>query len=364
MLVAKADAYGHGAVGIAHHALRAGASAIGVSSSREALELRRAGVGARLVVLGAVSEDDATRAVQEGVEMGVASLDLARELAESARRAKRPARIHVAVDSGMHRLGASAKASGRILEEVQRSKNLELAGVMTHIAATEGANSSTALDQIRMFEAFLEEARARERLVGHDMWIHVANSAAILSGLDPLHDAVRPGIAAYGLAPDPSFRTEELQPVMSVRTRVVHVTSLEVGERVGYGGTWCAQRPTVLATLPVGYDDGVDWRLGNRGSVLVRGRRAPIVGRVSMDYTTIDVTEIPGIERGDTVTLIGRDGSQSIQADELAETVGSIPYELLCSIGKRVDRVHVSRGTAEEVHTVPGELGTRTRPRG
>ncbi len=169
---------------------------------------------------------------------------------------------------------------------------------------------------------------------------------------------MRVGAAAYGIAPDPRLFHPELAPVMSVRTRIVHVQELKPGESVGYGGTWEARRATRIAVLPVGYDDGVDWRLGNQGEVLVRGRRVAIVGRISMDYTTIDVTDVPGVGVGERVTLLGADGGQRIRAEEIAARTGTVPYDVTCSIGKRVERVFTGGGAL----AIPAEPSLRALP--
>ncbi len=347
LLVAKADAYGHGAVPIAHHALREGAQAIGVTTCTEALELRRAGVRSRIVVLGPVLGHEALPALRQGIELAVPSVELYRSLERAARGAATKARIHLKVDTGMNRLGTTPEEALTLLEELRTCPFLLLSGLMTHVAATDGARSQSALDQAERFQDLLRRARAARLLEGPNgrAWIHLANSACVLSGLSPLHDAVRVGIAAYGIAPDPRLFHEDLRPVMSVRTRIVHVKDVAAGESVGYGGTWQARRSSRIAVLPLGYDDGVDWRLGNRGMVLVRGRRVPIVGRISMDYTTIDVTDVPGIGLGERVTLLGADGGSLIRAEEIAARVGTVPYDITCSIGKRVERVFVG-GTA------------------
>ena len=348
LLVAKADAYGHGAVAVAHHALRHGADGIGVTTCEEALELRRAGIRCRIVVLGAVFGDETPEALEQGVEIGIPSAELCRMLERTARRVARRARVHLKVDTGMNRLGVPPEEALEVLARVRGSLHLELAGVMTHLAPTDGALAPAAHEQMRRFQAVLEEARARRLLEGKRLWIHAANSAAILTGLDPLHDAVRPGIGAYGVAPDPRVDATELRPVMSVHTKIVHLRRARPGEEVGYGGSWRAPGPggALLATLPLGYADGLGWRLGNRGRVLVRGTHAPLVGRISMDYATVDVGGVPGVRLGDRVTLFGRDGAAWIRVEELAQEAGTIPYEVLCSIGKRVDRVY--RGGAPE----------------
>ncbi len=341
LLVAKADAYGHGAIAVAHHAQRCGVEGIGVTTCAEALELRQAGIRCRMVILGPVFGEEAGPAIRAGIELCLPSQELCRGIEQAAFSAGRPARVHVKVDTGMGRLGVPPEEALELLEAVRSSPGLELAGVMTHFAATEGASSPATQEQVSRFRNLLDAARERSLLAGRNVWIHAANSAAVLSGIDPTYDAVRVGIAAYGVAPDPRFRSEEFHPVLSVRTRIVHLRTLRVGERVGYGGTWSAARPTRVAVVPMGYHDGVDWRLGNRGAVLLRGRRAPMVGRISMDYTTVDVTDVPGVALGETVTVIGEEGGRRIRVEELAELIGTIPYEITCTIGRRVARTYV-----------------------
>jgi alanine racemase len=224
------------------------------------------------------------------------------------------------------------------LREVAGSPNLRLAGVMTHVAAPDGALCPSSLEQMKRFRAVLRAARAEGILRG---WIHASNSASIFTSLRPSFDTVRPGISAYGILPSALPGADSLRPVLSLRSQVVFIKDLAPGEAVGYGSTWRATRTTRVASVPVGYNDGLCWRLSNQAEVLVRGRRAPIVGRVSMDYVTIDVTGIPGVQVGDHVTLIGVDGEQRITVEELARLAGTIPYEITCSVGRRVARVHV-----------------------
>jgi alanine racemase len=343
LLVAKADAYGHGAVAVAHHALREGAQAVGVTTCAEALELRRAGVRSRILVLGPVIGDESVAALRQGIEICVPSVELYRSLERAARRAAAKAKIHLKLDTGMNRLGTSAEEALALLEDLRSCPFLELSGVMTHILATDGARSEATREQVQRFEGLVGRARTLGLFEGANgrAWLHVANSACVLSGLEPLHDAVRVGAAVYGIAPDPRLYSDELSPVMTVRTRIVHVQEVAERETVGYGATWSAARASRIAILPVGYDDGIDWRLGNKGHVLVRGRRVPIVGRISMDYTSIDVTDVPGVGLGERVTLLGADGGARIRAEEIAALIGTVPYAVTCAIGKRVERVYV-----------------------
>lgn len=360
MLVVKADAYGHGAVPIAHHAVRCGVAGFGVGSSQEALELRKAGIRLPILVLGTIIDDEADECLRNDVHVALHSTARRAMLQNLARQMGLRAKVHVNVDTGMGRLGVLPAKALELLREVAASPNLELCGIMTHISAPDGAMAASTSDQQRLFEAVLREARANGLQRG---WTHMANSAALFTSLKPRYDTVRPGISAYGILPHDLRGSDELKPVLSLRTQVVFLKDIPAGYAVGYGSTWRAERPTRIATLPVGYNDGVAWRLGNRGEVLVRGARARIVGRVSMDYTTVDVGHIRGVEVGDVVTLIGSDGAQTITAEEIAAKADTIAYEITCSVGKRVARV--PRGGVDVVvptQPIARAADVRTRP--
>ena len=336
MLVVKADAYGHGAVPIAHHAVRCGVAGFGVGSSAEALELRKAGIRLPILVLGTIIDDEADECLRNDVHVALHSTARRAMLQKLAAEMSLTAKVHVNIDTGMGRLGVLPAKALELLREVKASPNLELCGIMTHISAPDGAMAASTTDQQRLFEGVLREARAHGLQRG---WIHMANSAALFTSLKPRYDTVRPGISAYGILPHDLRGSDELRPVLSLHSQVVFLKDIPAGYAVGYGSTWKSERPTRIATLPVGYNDGVAWRLGNKGEVLVRGVRARIVGRVSMDYTTVDVGHIRGVEVGDVVTLIGSDGAQTITAEEVAAKADTIAYEITCSVGKRVARV-------------------------
>lgn len=337
MLVVKADAYGHGAVAISHCALRHGASALGVGTSAEALELRRSGVRAPILVLGTIVDGEATACLVHQVHVALHSADRCQMLEDLAARLGLIARVHLKIDTGMGRLGVLPERALPLLEQIRASRHLRLCGVMTHISAPDGARDPFTAQQMARFAEVVDEGRRRGLIDG---WIHVANSACVFTSLAPLYDAVRPGISAYGVLPGGLPGSDELRPVMSLRSQIVYLKDLAEDSPVGYAGTWRATRPTRLATLPIGYNDGLSWRLGNNGSVLVRGERARIVGRVSMDYTTIDVGHIPGVCVGDRVTVFGRDGDAEITLEEVASAAGTIPYEITCSVGRRVERIY------------------------
>ena len=338
MPVIKADAYGHGAVAIAHHVVRLGIAALGVGTSAEALELREAGIRVPLLVLGTIVDEEAAAALRNEVEIGIHSSDRISMLERLAAKLRLKARVHLNVDTGMGRLGVLPDSAQRLLEEIHAASHLELAGVMTHISSPRGVLDPRTQEQIAAFEEVLTRARTAGLLQG---WIHAANSAALFTGVEPIYDTVRPGISLYGILPGGLPGAGELLPVMTLASQVVFLKDVPAGTSIGYDSTWTTDRPTRIATLSVGYNDGVSWRLGNRGEVLVRGRRAPIVGRVSMDYTTIDVGNIPGVSVGDRVTLFGQTEDGAIPVEEISRRANTIAYEITCSVGKRVKRVYV-----------------------
>lgn len=357
ILVLKADAYGHGALPLARAAQDLGIRSFGVGTLEEGLELHRAGLGRRILVLGTIVDEEAEEALRHGIELGVHSTDRCTMLDELARRLGCRARVHLNVDTGMGRLGVLPARAIELLHRIHHSPGLELCGTMTHIAATEGAREAAGREQVERFDDFLARAQAAGLSTG---LVHLANSAALFTDLGGRRGAIRPGIAALGMLPPGLAGETDLRPILSLRSQVIFFKDVGPGTPIGYGGTWRAERPSRIATLPIGYDDGVPWRLSNRGRVLVRGRFAPIVGRVSMDYVTIDVTDIEGVEIGDIVTLIGSDGERCLSAQDLAEQAGTIPYEITCSIGKRVRRV-IGR-LSREGRPLPAEYELEPQP--
>lgn len=343
--VLKANAYGHGALKLAQVCAEEGVDRIGVADGGEALALRASGVRVPLLVLGTVIDAELQDLLAHGVEVGVHSEGRARQLGEFAARSGRRLGVHLKVDVGMSRLGVRPEAVARVAGAIREFPALELRGVMTHFPAADGCrNPETAVQHA----VFLDAARLVGEVFGRVPPAHCANSAALFTGLLPLGEAVRPGIALYGILPAGLPGAADLQPVLALRTQIVFLKDVPEGTPVGYDGRWKSHRPTRLAVLPIGYNDGVPWRLGSCGSgqVLVGGRRCPLVGAVSMDYCTADVGHVPGVEVGDTVTLIGRDGLEVIGAADVARSAGTIPYEVTCSIGARVRRVYKERPAA------------------
>jgi len=344
MLVVKADAYGHGARAIANHALRCGIESLGVGTSAEALELRADGVLAPILVLGTIIDDEARDCLRNRVQIALHSSDRRAHIQALARELGVRAQVHLNVDTGMGRLGVLPSRALDLLREIRSSSSLELCGTMTHVSAAEGALADSTREQARSFENVLHSARAERLLRGS---IHMANSAALFTSLRPLYDTVRPGISAYGILNPDLPGSGELKPVLSLRSQIVFLKDVPAGTPIGYSSTWRAERATRIATLPVGNHAGVPWRLSNSGEVIVRGRRAPIVGRVTMDYITVDVGHIPGVSVGDTATLIGSDGHETITVEEVAEKAGTIAYEITCSVGRRVQRLYLGGADLE-----------------
>jgi alanine racemase len=334
--VVKADAYGHGAVHVAR-TLEPLCGAVAVSLVEEGLELRAAGIRASVVVLGAYyggQHDDVLAERLTPVVYDLADLD---RFADAASRRGRRADVHVKIDTGMSRLGVGVSELPGVLERVRSLPALKLAGLCTHFACADTADLQPSEDALRQFASCLALARQNgfEGLVNH-----AANSAAAVRFPHARLSAVRPGLALYGAMPSRHVSLPGLEGALRLSTRVMAVHEIPAGTAVSYGGLWRATRPSRIATLPVGYADGYP-RHVNGAQVLVSGRRVPIAGAVCMDMLMIDVTDLPisEIGLGTVVTLIGRDGNDEITIDEVAAWAGTISYEILCGISKRVPRI-------------------------
>ncbi|MEW6323285.1 MAG: alanine racemase [Acidobacteriota bacterium] len=338
MAVVKANAYGHGAVPVAETLAAAGAAWLAVADIEEGVQLRQAGVGARILVFGALSVSDLDGVFDHGLTPTVASPSAGRALAAAASARGVRVACHLKIDTGMHRLGFRHDNLARTLPGLLGSPHLDVEAVYTHFATADEPEHPLFEAQRAAFEAALGSLAAlgvRPRLA------HTANSAALLRDSRTWFDLVRPGLLLYGVVPPPLASTLDLQPVMTLTSRVVAVKGVRSGETVGYGARFHAERPMTLAIVPAGYADGLDRRLEGKGDLLVRGCRAPIVGAVSMDMLTADVTDIPDVSPGDEVVFIGRQGesaAQTLDAREMAARIGTIPYEILCRLGARVER--------------------------
>jgi len=342
MAIVKANAYGHGAVPVAWHLASQGVTSLGVGDSQEAMELRRAGISIPIVILGAVVHGELADVVAHDIAVTVHSKERVRVLAREARRAGRPVSVHLKVDTGMGRLGCAPGVAPDVARLICEQEFLRFEGLCTHFSEAAARSDFTAR-QISIFEEVTRAIR-RENLAVPPR--HGAASATILTRVACHLDVARPGLALYGVAPAES--RHGLEPALRLLSQVIFLKDFPAGTPIGYERTHITARPTRIATLPVGYNDGYPWRLSGKGEVLIRGRRAPVVGRVSMDYLTVDVGHIPGVSVGDEVVLIGESGSERIGATELAERAGTIPYEILTRLGKRVVRVYRGGAPARE----------------
>jgi alanine racemase len=354
LAVVKADAYGHGAVPVAYAALKAGCCALGVGDSSEALELRDRGILAPIVILGAIIEEEVPRVVENEIEVTIHSKDLLPLLERESARQEKHLGIHLKIDSGMHRLGISPQGAVEVGEAVRDCPHLKLRGISTHLSTVASGNLSYAREQLERFRSTVESLRRRGLIDIETVSIHAGNSAGIFTLPEGRFDMVRTGIALYGSLPATLAGVRpHLRPVLSLKTRIAALKQIPAGSLVGYDQKHRCSDATLIATCPIGYSDGYPYQLTNRGVVAVRGTRAPVVGTVTMDYITVDVTRVPEVRVGDPVTVIGRDGAALITLEEVAELAGTIPYELTCRLGRRVKKVYLDGEAERETQATP-----------
>ena len=336
--VVKADAYGHGAVQVSRAALEAGAALLCVFTVAEAAALRQAGVGAPILSLGPLLPGDMARAAELDIAVIVDAVETAERLGLAAAQSAKRVRVHINVDIGMQRYGRPPKQVQELAEAIRAQEGLDLEGVFTHFPDATNPDPEATRLAIQQFAQIADKTGARQR--------HAAASAAAFRFSEGRFDFIRAGIALYGADPAPEAGDTgagALRPVLSWRSTLLSLREVARGETVSYGGLWTAPRDSRIGVLGVGYADGLRRALSPGGSVLVRGRRAPIRGAICMDSTMVDLTEIPDADVGDVVTLIGDDGDESITAWELARRLETIPYEVFTSIAARVPRIVVER---------------------
>jgi alanine racemase len=347
--VVKANAYGHGAERVALALEAAGADLLACADIEEAVVLRRAGVRAPILIFGALSVSDLDGLFEFSLTPTISTPSAARAVQAAAAKHKARIGYHLKIDTGMNRLGFRHDNVRRTLPEVLAGPNLKLEAVYTHFATADEAETPFFEQQRVNFEAALktigELADPKDPRRSGGVLIHAANSAATLRDSRVWYDMVRPGLLLYGIVPPPLASTIPLMPVMSLTSRVVAVKGVRPGEGVGYGLRFQAGKPVTTAVIPAGYADGIDLRVSGRCQVLIRGRRVPIVGAVSMDMMTVDVTGLEDVSPGDEVVIIGRQGHepwQHIDAREMAAAIGTIPYEIVCRVGSRIERQYES----------------------
>ena len=342
MAVVKADAYGHGAVPCARIAGGV-ANYLGVAVIEEGIELRENGLSTPILLLGGIFPDEAEDLVRHNLATIVSTLPVAQALSREAEKQNKTVSVHIKVDTGMNRLGVSPENLPALLDQVRSLKNLKIEAVSTHFSSADDEDLSITRTQLEKFQTALTHLQKQ----GVPMpMIHSANTSALFKFPESHFNMVRPGLILYGVLPSPSLQSvferegNPFQPVMQWKSQIILLKSIARGQPVSYSGSFTTQRDSILATLPIGYADGLHHTLSNKMDVLVRGQRAPQVGNIRMDMILIDVTDIPGVEEGDEVVIFGRQGDQVISVEELAVAGKTIPYEILCSVSKRVPRIY------------------------
>lgn len=337
MAVLKSNAYGHGVIPIAHEAVRWGVDAIAVARLDEGVELRKAGIGIPILVCEIVPPLRIGMAVGLELDLTVSTIEGAEYVGTAAGRERRNAGVHIKVDTGMARLGLPWREASSAVESIVRIPHLNIKGIFSHFATSEDIDRRFAHEQMQRFESVLDAITKKKIEI---QLRHMANSGAIFSLPEAHYDMVRPGIMIYGYPPERNMvGSEKLRPVMSLVSHVSHIRKLERGESVSYGRKYVAPADTTIAIVPIGYGDGFSRSLSNKSEVLIRGRRFPCVGTICMDHLMVEVGTPDACSTGDPVTLIGVEGDESISCWDIAEKMGTIPYEVTCLITPRVERV-------------------------
>jgi len=344
MAVVKADAYGHGAVPCARIAVESGAANyLGAGVIEEGIELRENGLNAPILILGSIFPDEAEDLVRHNLATILCTQPLAQALSKEAEKQDKTVSVHIKVDTGMNRLGISPENLPALLDQVRNLKNLKIEAVSTHFSSADDEDLSVTQAQLEKFQTALTILQ-KEGV--HTLIVHCANTSALFKFPESHFNMVRPGLILYGVLPSPSLRPvidqgeNPFQPVMQWKSQIILLKPIAKNQPVSYSGSFTTQRDSLIATLPIGYADGLHRMLSNKMDVLIRGRRAPQVGNICMDMILIDVTDIPDVQAGDEVVIFGRQGDEMISVEELAVKGKTIPYEILCSVSKRVPRIY------------------------
>jgi alanine racemase len=349
MAVVKADGYGHGAAAVSEAALKGGAGSLAVAFVEEAVELRRAGITAPILILGYTDPAQFSTLVRYKLTPTVFSFDTASRFSALAVENNVHLPLHLKVDTGMGRIGLLPEEVVGVVSRIIKLPGLSIEGIFTHLAAAEEFDQSYTGGQLRLFDRVID--RCLEKGIVFPL-IHAANSAAAILTPSARYNLIRLGIALYGCYPSPGLDNGRLNllPALTFKSRVVMVKEVPPGTSISYGCTYRTDQDTLIATIPVGYADGYSRLLSNRGHVLIRGVRAPVVGRICMDHLMADVSAIPGADRGDEVVIYGKQGAEDLKVEEAAGQIGTINYELLCAIDKRVPRFYFQDGKLASVH--------------
>lgn len=339
MAVIKADGYGHGAVQIGHY-IKDAVDYFGVATIEEAVELRESGLELPILILGYTSPSQYSLNLHYDVEQTIYSLETAEKISEEAVKEGKTARIHVALDTGMTRIGLSPDKKGLdVVKKMEKLPNVKLTGLFTHFSCADMTDKTYTYEQMERYDSFVKLLEENHITIPVK---HICNSAGIMEFDHHRYDMVRAGIVIYGLYPSDEVKKEALKltPALSWKAHVVNIMEPEMNRGVSYGATYVTDHPCRIATVSIGYADGYPRSLSNKGWMLIHGKKAPIVGRVCMDQTMVDITNIPDVNLEDVVTLIGQDGEERISVEDMADLSGSFNYEFVCDISKRVKRLY------------------------
>ncbi|ERK29177.1 alanine racemase [Clostridium intestinale] len=340
--VVKADAYGHGALDIVQVLLKSGVTDLAVALITEALEIIKSGINVPILILGFTPLTFAEDILNNNIEQTVYDLEYAKKLSEIAQEKNKTAKIHIAVDTGMGRIGFLPNEKGmEAVRQISKLPNINIEGIFTHFSTADEADKTYSLEQLAKFNKFVDDLENEGIKINIK---HASNSAGIMDLPEAHFNAVRPGIIMYGYYPSNEVIKErlDLKPALTLKTSVVHVKTLPKDMYISYGRKYKTDKERVIATLPIGYADGYTRALSNKGKVIVNGKLASIVGAVCMDQCMIDVTDVGTVKVGDEVILLGEHGNTRFNADDLAELLDTINYEIICMIGRRVPRVYIN----------------------
>lgn len=343
LAVVKADAYGHGAVEVSKVALYSGASWLGVATCDEGVQLRNHSIFVPVLLLGYTPVARVDEVILNGLTQTIFSLEMAKDFSESAVKLNKTVDVHIKIDTGMGRIGfLPCEKSIDTIYQISKLPNINITGIYTHFATADEKDKTFTKEQFKKFSYMAENV---EKKLGKKIIKHAANSGAILDMPEIKLDMVREGIILYGLYPSNEVqRNLNILPCMSIKTNVSYVKEVDEGVSIGYGRTFFTKRKSVIATIPVGYADGYSRLLSNKAKVIINGKTANVVGNICMDQFMADVTDIGNVKAGDEVILMGKDGESCITADDIANIEGTISYEVLCNVGKRVPRVYIRNG--------------------
>lgn len=339
--VVKADAYGHGAVDTVPTLLEHGATRLGVAVISEAIELRRSGINCPIMILGYTPSIFSKELLKYNIEQTVTSLEYAKELSIYAEKEGKILKVHIALDTGMGRIGFLAdRENFEKVVQIGNFKNIKIQGVFSHFSSADEEDKTYTEEQLEKFNDFCDNLKGQ----GINFNIrHIANSAAIIDMEETHIDAIRPGIILYGYYPSSYVKREriKLKPVMTLKTTIIHIKNLGPGSHISYGRKYTTKRDEIIATLPVGYADGYTRQLFNKAKVIINGEFAPVIGKICMDQCMVDITNLKNISEGDEVILMGEDMGKKFDADDIANVLDTINYEVVCMISKRVPRVYI-----------------------